>query len=399
LDRKLVDDAYARDAVLREVAAIREALGRVFASHGENRLVWQGVQFWVDRKRQLVLGERQARTFFDAQGETLVNPELEMLALHVAGHPAESVYGYAELLGAVVVGGESIAPSRCAAFVNYAACQPLVNPAFAFVFWLALDSLLKRSSPTRDVATTLRPLCIDLSRYPESLYDASGVREAQAAFLRDVRAVSVDIDAKSATNEEWARFCASIFEQSELVPLWANVRDNAQAILAKREKKERDNKTEQEMAPLKLVARIADDQLRIGPYVAQLPTQLRAGHSKTPSLWELCFQPDTSRAAKLRVVYLGYDDEQSRARDWGSRFGTAIVPSPIAIGEIQAFEISASGVFDGVPESALHAFHVVGPVVSSGKRVRYELALVGARDTIAANVELLRTAVASLTKL
>jgi hypothetical protein len=89
--------------------------------------------------------------------------------------------------------------------LNLAVGQPLVNPPFEPLFWLALAEDIP--GPADNLYTTLGPMMFDMSVYPTRMPSPQEVRRAQGQFLLDLTSGLVGGDAEQCNAEDWLRIC------------------------------------------------------------------------------------------------------------------------------------------------------------------------------------------------
>jgi hypothetical protein len=175
-----------------------------------NVLTWYGEKFWVDRVRGLVLPRFDLVT--PPTGYTLeddgeggeVNEKLAM-------YGGSSRMGFSDeitrVLGAMLAGTTQRHSwdMTGAHLLNLAVVQPLVNPPFGPLFWLALAEDIP--GPADNLYTTLGPMMFDMSVYPTRMPSPQEVRRAQGQFLLDLTSGLVGGDAEQRAAEDWLRIC------------------------------------------------------------------------------------------------------------------------------------------------------------------------------------------------
>jgi hypothetical protein len=198
----------------QRVGALLDEAREMFlrAMHSEsNILTWYDKKFWVDRVRWLVL------PFFDletpvAGGYTLEDDgeggEInEKLAMYGGSSRMDFSYEITRVLGAMLAGmtQRQSWDMTGAHLLNLAVVQPLVNPPFGPLFWLALADDIP--GPADNLYTTLSPMMFDMSVYPTQVPDPREVRRAQGQFLLDLTSGLVGGDAEQRNAEDWLRIC------------------------------------------------------------------------------------------------------------------------------------------------------------------------------------------------
>lgn len=191
------------------LTAAREGFLRAMHSDS-NVLTWYGERFWVDRVRWLVVPmlafDRPPSGFTLVEdgdgGETSEN-------LEVYGGTSRMLTSYQLLsvLGAMLSGGVMRPPwvMTGADLLNLVVVQPLVNPPFGPLFWLALAE--DAPGPADNLYTDLAPMMFDMSVYPTRVPSPQEVRRAQGEFLLRLTSGLVGGDAEQCSPEGWLRSC------------------------------------------------------------------------------------------------------------------------------------------------------------------------------------------------
>ena len=179
------------------------------AMHSDsNILTWYGKRFWVDRVRWLVV----PMLAFDTPptGFTLVGDGGEVGEnLEVFGGTShlEASNQLLDVLGAMLAGGSMKPPwgMTGAHLLNLAVVQPLVNPSFGPLFWLALAE--DAPGPADNLYTDLAPMMFEMSVYPTRVPSSQEVRRAQGEFLLRLTSGLVGGDAEQRSADDWLRIC------------------------------------------------------------------------------------------------------------------------------------------------------------------------------------------------
>lgn len=198
-----------RRGVGEVLAAAREAFLRAMHSDS-NVLAWYDEKFWVDRVRWLVVPMLDVGTA--AVGHTLqddgeggeVN---ETLAVYGGSSRMISSYQLLRVLGTMLAGTteRDIWALTGAHLLNLAVVQPLVNPPFGPLFWLALAE--DAPGPADNLYTDLAPMMFDMSVYPAREPSPQVVRRAQGEFLLRLTSGLVGGDAEQRSADDWLRIC------------------------------------------------------------------------------------------------------------------------------------------------------------------------------------------------
>jgi hypothetical protein len=187
----------------------REAFLRAMYSDS-NVLIWYGQKFWVDRVRWLVLPLFDLRPL--PAGYTLEDDgeggELnEKLAMYGGSSRMDFSYEITRVLGAMLAGTTQRHSwdMTGAHLLNLAVVQPLINPPFGPLFWLALAEDIP--GPADNLYTTLAPMMFDMSLYPTRVPSVQEVRRAQGEFLLGLTSGMVGGDAERRSADDWLRIC------------------------------------------------------------------------------------------------------------------------------------------------------------------------------------------------
>jgi hypothetical protein len=108
--------------------------------------------------------------------------------------------------------------STSADLLNLAVVQPLVNPAFESLFWLALAEDSGPAGHRENLYELALPMTYEMKHHPARHPSPAEVRRAQVAFLRE-RVPELDAqDALTLSESAWAARCAQ-----ELAQQWVAV--------------------------------------------------------------------------------------------------------------------------------------------------------------------------------
>jgi len=247
------DGAIDLTEFYEKLGRYRQRVGEVFATAREaflramhsdsNVLTWYGQQFWVDRMRWLVIPMRAFNTpptgaTLGYDGDGGENNE----NLEVFGGASRLLTSdqFLSVLGDMLAGGPIKPPWTLtgAHLLNLAVVQPLVNPSFGPLFWLALAE--DAPSPADNLYTDLAPMMFDMSVYPTRLPSPQDVRRAQGEFLLRLTSGLVGGDAEQRSEDDWLRICTwSLYAQWPMMDrlftaVWSHT---AQAEIDARESK------------------------------------------------------------------------------------------------------------------------------------------------------------------
>jgi hypothetical protein len=198
---------------LAEVSSLYEA---ALEKGAPNVFAWQGVEVWVDRRRAFALGASLARELGAGESYSGDYEKIRPYGCRETGtRPREFVTYIASILAGR--GLERLGAGAAALFVNFAVAQPKVNPAFASLLWLGLETEVRPASePSMRLADRIGPMAYDLAKLPGDRESALGIRTAQVEFILDEfdpRASGGNFDRDrwlAASDAEWAEYCAEV---------------------------------------------------------------------------------------------------------------------------------------------------------------------------------------------
>jgi hypothetical protein len=206
----------------------------VIAPGRPNRFGWLDEELWIDRQRWLVLALTTAKRIGCADADTVPAALYEEIEMSGCRHSSTLPSRIAELVAAFVAGSGADRRNGplIAEFMNHAVIQPLVNPAYASLFWLELGwELHPRNQMSTTLGTSVGPMAIDLALYPASKSEAPQVRTTQIAWVRE--RFPLDGDWQSANDEAWAKRCAEILRDHEPKLLFQEIQGRALRLAGK----------------------------------------------------------------------------------------------------------------------------------------------------------------------
>jgi hypothetical protein len=187
----------------------RESFRRAMHSDS-NVLKWYDQEFWVDRVRWLVVpmldvGAATVGNTLHDDGEG--GDITETLAMYGGSSRMNWSHELLRLLGTMLAGTTErrIWSMTGAHLINLAVVQPLVNPAFGPLFWLALAE--DAPGPADNLYTDLAPMMFDMSVYPTHEPSPQAVRRAQGEFLLRLTSGLAGGDAEQRSADDWLRIC------------------------------------------------------------------------------------------------------------------------------------------------------------------------------------------------
>src|SRR5262249_11039057 len=157
----------------------RARVYEVIAPGHPNRFGWLESELWIDRKRWLVLGLTTATRIGCADADTVPDELYAEIEMSGCRHSPTLPSRIVDLAAAFVAGNGADRKNGplVAEFVNHTVIQPLVNPAYASLFWLELGwELHPENAMSTTLGTSVGPMAIDLAKYPESKRDAPEAR-------------------------------------------------------------------------------------------------------------------------------------------------------------------------------------------------------------------------------
>jgi hypothetical protein len=197
----------------QRLGALLDAAREVFlrAMHSDsNVLTWYDQKFWVDRVRWLVvpmLDVGAATVGYTLRDDGEGGEVNETLAVYGGSSRMNPSYQLLRVLGTMLARTteRGIWALTGAHLLNLAVVQPLVNPPFGPLFWLALAE--DAPGPADNLYTELAPMMFDMSVYPTREPSPQAVRRAQGEFLLRLTSGVVGGDAEQRSADDWLRIC------------------------------------------------------------------------------------------------------------------------------------------------------------------------------------------------
>jgi hypothetical protein len=209
-DRSIRVEGYQRrvgDQIARGTDGFQAALDPA----GPRTFTWCGDELWVDRARWIVFPVDEVARVGAVDADTLPTDTRRgerLLAMYGGARRDEASHRVLRTLTEIAVGARfhTHGPSLVH-LVNALCVQPLVNPAFESLYWLALANDADALAPSGDLYRVLGPMMFDMSRWPASRADAPAVRQAQIQVASELAVIDV-AGAAEASDETWAATCA-----------------------------------------------------------------------------------------------------------------------------------------------------------------------------------------------
>jgi hypothetical protein len=216
-DATVRDRAYeqridqARRFILDALAEAREGFVRAIQPEGSNAFTWQGESFWVDRKRSVVLpmltvaAWRELATLPD-DGE--LGEAFNLIECFAGSARMVSTGDILKCFVQVLRGQVDGWDGACAHLLNLAVAQPLINPAFESLFWLALADDSGPAGHRENLYELVAPMTHETKDFPDVRLARADVRLAQVSFLQRMVADADLGGARALSDEAWAARCA-----------------------------------------------------------------------------------------------------------------------------------------------------------------------------------------------
>lgn len=201
-----------RLAVEQDLAEAKQGFLQALQPEAPNTFVWHEEEFWVDRVRLLVVPVHNVRKW--RSGTTLADDgevgEARSV-LEVFGGPSrlEDTGHILTLFAWLLCGVQRQHPwtGTAAHVLNLVVAQPVVNPAFQSLLWLALAYDIGPRGQNENVYDLVGPMTYETMHFPERTPSAADVRRAQIAFLEMI-SPSVDLQrAQELSEPAWVQRC------------------------------------------------------------------------------------------------------------------------------------------------------------------------------------------------
>lgn len=263
--RPVAEIDVVRDAIFAAVARGRHELDE--AMHRDRKLSWNGVELWIDRMRWLVVPDTLARGHGCTDPDDLPQHAQSISIVTSARTSYGDVDGLVDDMARTVGGGDMPDPpaSAAAEFITYCVIQPLVNPAFGPLFWLALE----RDLDSRSLGDVVGALAYDMRQLPEARgADRPRVRAAQIALAERFDPQLDRARWTAATDAEWVAYCDTVLRQSGFAGgLFARVQRRVQQEYELLNPPPR----ARAVVPTDRIERLEGDRLGFGPFTFVLP--------------------------------------------------------------------------------------------------------------------------------
>jgi hypothetical protein len=199
------DSAETRRIILDELARVQAQL----SPEAEQTFEWWGTPHWIDRKRKLVLRVDDVKKFVGLATLPPIPETEELLRFYGGADRYVDVIAAVDMLSWLVSGTlaqHSWLPSTTV-MMNVLMVQPVVNPAFSPLSWVALSRALDDAEGPDNLMSVAGPMAYDMARYPASRADAPAVRRAQADYVRAASSNPLPDDWATLDDVAWAAVC------------------------------------------------------------------------------------------------------------------------------------------------------------------------------------------------
>jgi len=180
---------------------------------------WMSRAFWLDRTRLLVLPNESANARGFGGLDAIPASQEEDIEISGPRHSTTGAWDVVKVMASMISPGPDrpILVTAACDLIELAVIQPMVNPAFESIFWLALyREINPRGGKGRELGAAMGPLAFDMSGYPASRAEAGTIRAAQVAFI-DAHLENISGDRLEdrerwlvASDEAWADRCADV---------------------------------------------------------------------------------------------------------------------------------------------------------------------------------------------
>jgi hypothetical protein len=212
-----------RKVVLEDLAFARESFERALQHDQHNVFTWHREQFWVDQVRRFVVPRASSLRFKEGFWERTSLPRsedeaTELLEIYGGEYQLEDTGSILKMWSELIAGLEASAfwDLVGAKMINLAIAQPLVNPAFGPLLWLAFaDDMGRIGDYSPNFFKLVGPMMYQLIDYPELTPPPVEVRAAQMQFLERMFPGSTDASCELLSNTEWAARCEAQLQQHQ----------------------------------------------------------------------------------------------------------------------------------------------------------------------------------------
>jgi hypothetical protein len=216
MNRESID--RVRSAVCQSIAEARRGFDAAMQADRSNVLTWHGARFWVDRVRHLVIPEPQLSRVPSsawARKDSLpsdADDVVDLIEVYGGERQLADAGMFVRLFASFVSKQKPdfIWEVEAAKLLNLAVAQPVINPAFRSLFWLALaDDLGPREDSSANFFDLIETMIYAQLHYPSLVPTARKVRLAQISFLERLFPGGATADCETMSIAEWAKICSN----------------------------------------------------------------------------------------------------------------------------------------------------------------------------------------------
>lgn len=205
-----------REAVLADLAVAREGFERALEPPNSNSFTWHGEVFWVDRIRCFVYpGDKDKPA---PESLSAYDPDQVDWIDIFAGEYQRVDASWLERMWAELLTGQPdyVWELEGAKVINLAIAQPLINPAFRSIYWLALAyDLGATGDASPNFFDVIGPMIYLQVHLPELVPAPRDVRRAQIDFVEKMFPGSTDAASELLPEAEWASQCEVLLLQHQ----------------------------------------------------------------------------------------------------------------------------------------------------------------------------------------
>jgi hypothetical protein len=205
------DTAETRRTILGEIERLQARFLACMEGGAARTFDWAGRRFWVDRRRWLALKAQEVEAFIGEDTLPVTAETEDLLDFYGGASRSLSVIDVADVFAWLLSGTleDNTGMPSVTQLLNLVVVQPLVNPASAPIFWVALNAGLAPDEPA-ELIDIMRPMIFDMATWPESRSAAAKVRAAQADFFEAHAPAQFPADWAMLDDRAWAEACKQL---------------------------------------------------------------------------------------------------------------------------------------------------------------------------------------------
>jgi hypothetical protein len=210
--------ARLRLAIERDLAVARDSFDRALHADGSNVFVWHDEEFWVDRVRRIAVPAAgitwRSSTTLPDDGE--LSDAKDFLEVYGGSARSEDTGSILKLFAWLMCGVERhhLWTPTAAHVLNLAVAQPIINPAFRSLFWLALAEDSGPSGHRSSFYDLVGPM-IYAPYETESSPGAAEIRRAQVAFVEELFPGASGAGPDQLSDLQWAERCEQLLRSRQ----------------------------------------------------------------------------------------------------------------------------------------------------------------------------------------